>query len=119
MALSRNFGGTDQMNNLCQEYFNDVINAFHGRPLNSYMKYPVEDLIRANLEDKNARHLMVIGKSNSIVNLLTYRLRQWNKESKFDNDTNFEPVVIYGSQFPNDFDGDYQYSVLCRIMVCY
>ncbi|CAG8568647.1 9756_t:CDS:10, partial [Racocetra fulgida] len=77
-----------------------------------YMKYSVEELIRANLGDKNARHLMVIGKSNSIVNLLTYKLRKWNeeledKDSKFD--TNLEPVVIYGSQFPDDFDGDYQY----------
>ncbi|CAG8589706.1 30140_t:CDS:10, partial [Racocetra persica] len=121
MALLRNFGGTDRMDDLCQRHFNDVINAFHGRPINKYMKFSVEDLIRANLEDKSARHLMVIGKSNSIVNLLTYKLRKWNKEladkdSKFD--TNLEPVVIYGSQFPNDFDGDYQYSVLCRIMMC-
>ncbi|CAG8493234.1 1592_t:CDS:10 [Gigaspora margarita] len=123
MALSRNFGGIDQMDDLCQRYFNEIINAFHGRPINKPIKYSVENLIRANLEDKNARHLMVIGKSNSIINILTYKLRQWNKEladkdSKFDMDSDLEPVVIYGSQFPNDFDGDFQYSVLCRIMMC-
>ncbi|CAG8632011.1 13033_t:CDS:2, partial [Cetraspora pellucida] len=26
--------------------------------------------------------------------------------------------IIYGSQFPDDFDGDYQYGILNRIMVC-
>ncbi|RIB26764.1 hypothetical protein C2G38_2162529 [Gigaspora rosea] len=33
-------------------------------------------------------------------------------DSKFDMDTDLEPVVIYGSQFTNDFNADYQYSSL-------
>ncbi|CAG8799606.1 17027_t:CDS:2, partial [Racocetra fulgida] len=39
---------------------------------------------------------------------------QW---SKLDADLDLEPVIIYGSQFPDDFDGDYQYSILSHIMV--
>ncbi|PKY63623.1 hypothetical protein RhiirA4_551536, partial [Rhizophagus irregularis] len=50
---------------------------------------------------------MVIGKSDSIVNLLTYQLRK----------RNLDPVVILGSQFPDDQE-DYYYSVLRRIMMC-
>jgi len=51
---------------------------------------------------------MVIGKSDSIVDLLTYQLRR----------KNLDPVVILGSQFPDDLS-DYSYSVLNRIMVNY
>ncbi|RIB10661.1 hypothetical protein C2G38_2205503 [Gigaspora rosea] len=90
MALSRNFGGTDQMDDLCQRYFNEVINAFYGHPINKPIKYSVENLIKANLEDKNAHHLITMDKE------LT------DTDSKFDMDMDLEPVVIYGSQFPND-----------------
>ncbi|CAG8475156.1 3381_t:CDS:10, partial [Racocetra persica] len=118
MALARNFGGTSQMDELYETHFRKVIKAFHGS-IDSFKNYSIEDLIKANLKDKNSRHLMIIGKSDSIVNILSYKLKQWNNDPKF-NDTNLdlEPVVIYGSQFPNDFGGDYQYSVLSRIMMC-
>ncbi|KAF0525877.1 e3 ubiquitin-protein ligase [Gigaspora margarita] len=124
MSFARNFGGTDQLNMLCQVHFNDVITKFHGRT-NHFKKFSVEELIKANLEDKNARHLMIIGKSDSIVNILTYKLRLWSKEfseknPKSDqiNTWDLDPVIIYGSQFPDDFDGDYQYGILNRIMMC-
>jgi hypothetical protein len=71
-----------------------------------YKQIPIEQLITSNLDDSDARHLMVIGKSDSIVNLLTYQLRM----------RDLDPVVILGSQFPDDRD-DYYYSVLRRIMV--
>ncbi|CAG8853237.1 45539_t:CDS:2, partial [Gigaspora margarita] len=70
---------------------------------------------------KDARHLMIIGKSDSIINILTYKLRQWSKDLSKIVDNNaiqrgatwdLEPVVIYGSQFLDDFDGDYQYGML-------
>ncbi|KAF0492992.1 e3 ubiquitin-protein ligase [Gigaspora margarita] len=69
------------------------------------MKNKQEELIDANFEEKNARNLMLIGNSNSIVNLQTYRLRQ----------KDFEPVIIIGSQFPDNIDGgDYSYAILNR-----
>ncbi|CAG8728536.1 16693_t:CDS:2, partial [Cetraspora pellucida] len=76
MSFARNFGGTDQLNMLCQSHFKNVITKFHGR-INHFKKFSVEELIKANLEDINARHLMIIGKSDSIVNILTYKLRLW------------------------------------------
>ncbi|CAG8573444.1 16784_t:CDS:2, partial [Dentiscutata heterogama] len=116
MALARNFGGTNRIDELYRVHFDKVMTEFHVS-IDNFKSYSVEDLIKANINDKNARHLMIIGKSNSIVNVLAYKLKQWNKELA-DANLDLEPVVIYGSQFPNDFDGDYQYSVLSRIMMC-
>ncbi|CAG8753271.1 5755_t:CDS:2, partial [Acaulospora morrowiae] len=126
MALARNFGGTNYADQVCKKHFSSVITAFHGTK-KKFRDFSVEELIKANLEDNGARHLMIIGKSDSIVNLLTYKLRHWSKElskkcgSKIvgrSSAWDMEPVVIYGSQFPNDLHDDYQYGVLSKIMMC-
>src|SRR2546430_5517652 len=106
IALARNFGGTENNERLCEKYFGNVLKTFNNHNPWFYKPIPTEQLINSNLDDSDARHLMVIGKSDSIVNLLTYQLRR----KKLD------PVVILGSQFPDDQD-DYSYSVLNRIMV--
>ncbi|CAJ0628335.1 12323_t:CDS:10 [Entrophospora sp. SA101] len=105
MTLARNFGGTGEHKKLCEDYFGEVLNAFNNHQHRSYKSIPVLDLIRENLDDKDARHLMVIGKSESIVNILNYELRQ----------RQLDPVIILGSQFPEDQD-DYSYNILNRIM---
>ncbi|POG75640.1 hypothetical protein GLOIN_2v1475340 [Rhizophagus irregularis DAOM 181602=DAOM 197198] len=107
LALTRNFGGIGNIEELVKDYFGLVIKNFNSSKEYDYKPIPIWDLINANLEDKDARHLMVIGKSDSIVNLLNYQLRK----------KGLDPVVILGSQFPEDQD-DYSYSVLNRIMMC-
>ncbi|CAG8547803.1 405_t:CDS:2, partial [Scutellospora calospora] len=108
-CLVRNFGGTDseQTQKLCESYFGEVFRLSNDAKNWEYTPIPVEELINANLDDEGARHLMVIGKSDSIVSLLTYQLRS----------RNLDPVIILGSQFPDDRD-DYSYSILSRIMMC-
>jgi hypothetical protein len=106
MALARNFGGIGSIDKLCEKYFGNIIDNFSNDNKWSYKQISIEKLIDSNLDDIDARHLMVIGKSDSIVNLLTYHLKR----------KNLDPVVILGSQFPNDQD-DYFYDVLNRIMV--
>src|SRR6266498_2143189 len=106
MALARNFGGTQNNAKLYEKYFGDILKIFNNHNPWFYKPIPIEQLIDSNLDDSDARHLMVIGKSDSIVNLLTYQLRK----------RDLDPVVILGSQFPDDQE-DYYYSVLRRIMV--
>ncbi|CAG8853571.1 33389_t:CDS:2, partial [Gigaspora margarita] len=66
MALARNFGGMKQMNNQYLTHFRDVIDTFHGglffNKTTNLKQISVEELIKANLKDKDARHLMIIGK---------------------------------------------------------
>ncbi|GBC04617.1 hypothetical protein RclHR1_05780008 [Rhizophagus clarus] len=107
MALARNFGGIENSDKLCEKYFGDVIKNFNNDNSWSCKQISIEKLIDSNLDDPNARYLMVIGKSDSIVNLLTYQLKR----------KDLDPVIILGSQFPNDQD-DYFYSVLTKIIMC-
>ncbi|RIA80911.1 hypothetical protein C1645_837857, partial [Glomus cerebriforme] len=104
MALARNFGGTDYSYKLYEKYFGDVINTFD---IGHNPWISIKQLIDANLDDYESRHLLVISKSDSIVNLLTYQLRM----------KDLDPDIILGSQFPDDQD-DYSYNVLSRIMLC-
>jgi hypothetical protein len=106
MELARNFGGTENHVNLCDQFFGNVLKMFNNHKPWIYEQIPVGQLIDSNLNDSDARHLMVISKSDSIVNLLTYQLRR----------RDLDPVIILGSQFPDDQE-DYYYSVLRRIMV--
>src|ERR1051325_5579823 len=90
MALNRNFGGTE--NNFVKiffKYFEDALRSFNNNDPWFYKPIPVKQLIYSNLDDPNVRHLMVVGKSASIVNSLTHQLRS----------RSLDPVVILGSQF--------------------
>ncbi|CAG8534868.1 35142_t:CDS:10, partial [Gigaspora margarita] len=107
MSLARNFGGTNNFSEICQKYFGNAIIEFNNHRSCVYNPIPTEQLMHLNMDDEGARHLMIIGKSDSVVNLLAYQLRQ----------RNLDPVIIFGSQFPDDQD-DYSYSVLNRIMMC-
>jgi hypothetical protein len=106
MALARNFGGTGNDDKLFEKYFGNILKMFNNHDPWFYKQIPVNQLINSNLSDPDARHLMVIGKSDLIVSLLTYQLRI----------KNLDPVVILGSQFFDDQD-NYFYNVLNRIMV--
>ncbi|CAG8709962.1 9694_t:CDS:2, partial [Acaulospora morrowiae] len=108
LALARNFGGADNMEELCTIYFQNILKPSHTHEF-IYTSISVKKLINANLAEKDSRHLMLIGNSNAIVTLLTYQLRQQNIES----------VAVIGSQFPDDKDGGkYSYATLDRLMMC-
>ncbi|CAG8563026.1 45905_t:CDS:10 [Gigaspora margarita] len=106
LALIRNFGGTDQTKLICENYFGKVLKSVGNVKNYTYNPISVEKLINENLGRKDTRHLMVIGKSDSLVNILTYHVRAQH----------LDPVVLCGSQFPDDGDGDYLYAVLSKIM---
>jgi hypothetical protein len=106
MAIARNFGGTKNHVKLCEKYFGNVLKMFNNNRSWLYKPISTEQLIDSNLNDSDARYLMVIGNSDSIVNLLTYQLKR----------KNLDPVVMLGSQFLNDRN-DYPCSILNKIMV--
>ena len=89
MALARNFGGTEDNAKLCNEYFGDVLKTFNYQNPWICEPVPIERLIDSNLDERDTRHLMAIGKSDSIVDLLAYQLKR----------KNLDPVVILGSQY--------------------
>ncbi|GBB99412.1 hypothetical protein RclHR1_03510006 [Rhizophagus clarus] len=108
MALARNFGGIEnnvRLYDLWNKYFGNFIKTFTDNSSWLYEQIPITRLIESNLSDSNSRNLMVIGKSETIVNLLTDQLK-----SK-------DPIVILGSHFPDDQD-DYSFKVLNKIMTC-
>jgi hypothetical protein len=69
---------------------------------------PVTDLIQANLEDSQARHLMLITSGDSAINILKQSLTQLKKET----------VTIYGSRFEEDLSEEYNCRILSRIILC-
>jgi hypothetical protein len=109
MALARNFGGienNDKLYKLWEKYFGNFINMFTNNNSWLYKQIPITQLIESNLNDSNARNLMVIGKSGTIVYLLTDQLKR----------RNLDPIAILGSHFPDNQD-DYSSKVLSKILV--
>ncbi|RGB41976.1 hypothetical protein C1646_791690 [Rhizophagus diaphanus] len=106
-ALARNFGGMENNVKLYEKYFGNVLKMYNNHEPWVYKSIPIEKLINLDLEDPDARHLMVIGRNDTIVNLLTRQLKV----------KNLDPVVILGSQFSSDRD-DYLYNGLSKILMC-
>ncbi|CAB4443923.1 unnamed protein product [Rhizophagus irregularis] len=108
IALARNFGGIEndvKLYKLWEKYFGNFLKTLTDNNLWLYKQIPITQLIESNLNDSNARNLMVIGKSGTIINLLTDKLKR----------RNLDPIVILGSHFPDDQD-DYSSKVLSKIM---
>ncbi|XP_052812387.1 uncharacterized protein LOC128239961 [Mya arenaria] len=69
----------------------------------------VSQLIKANIEDVQARHLMIITKGESVIGILDQILEDTGRTTK---------EIIFGSQFEEDLTDDYHYRILSRIILC-
>lgn len=99
-AICRNFGGLDKSELDPCEILAEVSFTPKSSPA-------VLELVRENLSDPNARHLMLIGNGDSALNILV-------------GETSIEPLVLVGSQFDNDVDEQseqYRYKVLSKIIL--
>ena len=105
-ALQRNFGGLPT--NLCkiQCLFVEKLEAFSVTQKSH--SFIVTDLIRENLFDKNARHLMLITNGDSAIGILDQTLQSLDKEK----------ITIFGSRLEEDLSEDYSYRILSRIILC-
>ncbi|XP_023932493.1 E3 ubiquitin-protein ligase rnf213-alpha-like [Lingula anatina] len=102
MGLLRNFGGLPSERNDIVNIFTEKLGA--GCKLN----VNVDDLVRQNLKDKLARHLMLITNGDAAVGILERSLKKLDRECE----------VIFGSQFEEDQQEEYNYRILSRIILC-
>ena len=101
-GLLRNFGG------LVHEV-NEIIRLFLSLIDESQLiPWKVEDLIKENLKDLLARHLMIITSGDLALGVLLQCLSSLNRN----------PTVIFGSRFEEDQTEDYSYRILNRIILC-
>ena len=104
-ALQRNFGGLDDICKI-QRLFVEKIKAHD--VVQDYHPVIVTDLIRDNLYDRNARHLMLITSGDSAIGILDQTLQSLDKEK----------ITIFGSRLEEDLSEDYSYRILSRIILC-
>jgi len=98
-GLCRNFGG------LAVD-MNDIVKQFVKVP--KHFRWNVEDIIIDNIQDKLARHLMIITNGDSGLGILNKTLQSLARKL----------VVIFGSKFEEDQTEDYSYRILNRIILC-
>ena len=105
-ALQRNFGGLPKDVNNFQSLF------LEGLQIKDLMEesyhFPVTELICDNLDDKLARHLMIITNGDSAIGILDHTLQSLHKEK----------ITIFGSRFEEDLSEEYNYRILSRIILC-
>ncbi|XP_068731188.1 uncharacterized protein [Montipora capricornis] len=105
-ALQRNFGGVpDDVNNF-QTLFQEGLHSLD--LMEKTYRFPVTELICDNLQDKLARHLMIITNGDSAIGMLDQMLKRLDKEK----------ITIFGSRFEEDLSEEYNYRMLSRIILC-
>lgn len=105
-TLQRNFGGVPKDVNNFQSLFEESLPAEH--LIEETYHFPVTELICDNLNDKLARHLMIITTGDSAIGILDQTLQTLQKEK----------VTIFGSRFEEDLSEEYNYRILSRIILC-
>ncbi|KAG0610191.1 hypothetical protein M758_7G045200 [Ceratodon purpureus] len=98
-ALWRNFGGspndTDLLISILSQYFRKL----------RFDPPPALDLVKANLDDKDARHLMLISTGESAIGIVESMLPR----EQF--------IIVHGSKYKDDCSDDYAYLMLSNIIL--
>lgn len=105
-ALQRNFGGVPNDVNNFQTLFQEGLHSLD--LMEETHRFPVTQLIHDNLQDKLARHLMIITNGDSAIGILDQMLQSLDKEK----------ITIFGSRFEEDLSEEYNYRILSRIILC-
>ncbi|KAK3713135.1 hypothetical protein QZH41_001214 [Actinostola sp. cb2023] len=105
-AMQRNFGGISTGKGELESAFLQKLKVH--QPVGDVMEFPVTELIRDNLKDEMARHLMIITSGDSAIGILDQTLKDLNKEK----------ITIFGSRFEEDRSADYNHRILSRIILC-
>ena len=105
-ALQRNFGGVPDDVNHFQTLFQEKLHSLD--LVEKTYPFPVTELICDNLQDRLARHLMIITNGDSAIGILDQMLQSLDKEK----------ITIFGSRFEEDLSEEYNYRILSRIILC-
>ncbi|WAR10209.1 R213A-like protein [Mya arenaria] len=98
-GFQRNFNGLPEGNIFVKMFFQE----------DTLPLIPITNLIRSNINDPLARHLMIISRGNISINIV---------ENIVDNILKRRKEVIVGSCFKDDLNDEYYYRVLSRIIFC-
>ncbi|XP_038050831.1 uncharacterized protein LOC119723980 [Patiria miniata] len=103
-GLRRNFGGIRSDMPKIMNTFTKALNV-----VQNTAKHPSAlDLIKDNLADKHARHLMLITSGDSALSIIEKVLFKLEKK----------PIILLGSRFNDDISEEYNYRILSRIILC-
>ncbi|KAK3605798.1 hypothetical protein CHS0354_002411 [Potamilus streckersoni] len=105
-GIQRNFGGLPLEMGSVRKCFAKYIKVL--KDLDIQSNVPVLDLIKENIEDRFARHLLLIASGDSVLGIIEKQLRDIDREH----------VTIFGSKFEEDLTDDYSYRILSRIILC-
>ena len=103
LGLERNFGGLSIEKQSLMDHFCQLLGQTYPQTIS------VKEIIKDNIQDKEARHLMIITEGESVRETL---------EHTFDECDRKQREVIFGSQFQEDLTDDYHYRMLSRIILC-
>ncbi|KAH3743879.1 E3 ubiquitin-protein ligase RNF213 [Pelomyxa schiedti] len=99
-AIQRNFGGIPRtLEGICQGFLSKTMTSKQ----HHFRKIAVMELIRQNIHDPCARHLLIITRGESAINMILQSV--------------CSPTFLYGSKFPHDQCADYYYRILSRIIL--
>ncbi|KAL3859944.1 hypothetical protein ACJMK2_010123 [Sinanodonta woodiana] len=101
-GLQRNFAGLPSEFSRLHKLFEANL------PMLKITKVPVLDLIVENIQDKMARHLMLITFGDAALDIVEQELEKLGRER----------ILIYGSQFEEDQTDDFNYRILNKIIIC-
>ncbi|KAL3853048.1 hypothetical protein ACJMK2_016631, partial [Sinanodonta woodiana] len=105
-GIQRNFGGLPSEMGLLKTCFEKHISALLN--MSGQESIPILDLIKENIDDRTARHLLLITTGDSVLGILEKQLKDQGREY----------MTIFGSKFEEDLTDDYSYRILSRIILC-
>ncbi|KAL3853049.1 hypothetical protein ACJMK2_016632 [Sinanodonta woodiana] len=105
-GIHRNFGGLPSEIGSVTRCFEKHLKALHN--IHDQQTVSALDMIKENISDRYARHLLLITTGDSVLGILEKQLKDQGREH----------MTIFGSKFEEDLTDEYSYRILSRIILC-
>ncbi|XP_067672826.1 uncharacterized protein [Haliotis asinina] len=109
-GLLRNFGGLSSEVQSVIAVFKEHLGVIlsNGTVSDELVLPSTLELVQENIEDRSARHLLLVTRGESALSIVEDLLRQSERQH----------VTILGSHFDEDLNDDYSYRILSKIILC-